>query len=139
MSGLGERGGDADLGLQGVVHLAATEVARGDFVPATVSVLAAVGSSSRRVMWGEPATGGIRRLGEVEPRGWFSGPIAGVGRWATLDPDHPIAISALVGTEPIAPGRTLTPGAYEVVVRVLLSIGPAQVPMEVVGPEIRLV
>ena len=139
MSGRGERGGEGGLGLQAVVHLAATEVARGDFVPATVSVLAPAGSSSRQAMWGEPVTGGIRHLGEGEPSGWFSGLIAGVGRWATLDPDHPITISTLVGTTPIVPGRTLPPGAYEVVVRVLLNVGPAQVRMEVVGPEIRLV
>ena len=127
-----------ELGLRAVVHVAATEVARGDFVPATVSVLAAAGSSSRRVTWGEPVTGGIRPSGEAEPRGWFLGRIAGVGRWATLDPDHPLAISALVGTTPIVPGLPLPPGEYEVVVRLLLDLGPEDVRIEVVGPEIRL-
>jgi hypothetical protein len=128
-----------ELQLRAVVHLAATAVARGDFVPATVSVLAAAGSSSRRVTWGEPVTGGIRRRGEAEPRGWFFGRVAGAGRWATLDPDHPLAISALVGTWPTVPGRPLPPGGYDVVVRLLLNVGSEEVRMDVVGPQIHLV
>ena len=139
MSGLGERDGDGALGLQADVHVAAMEVARGDVVRATLSVRAPAGSSPRRAEWGAPVTGGIRRPGAPEPSGWFSGRVAGVGRWATLDPEHPIAMAALIGTTAVLPGRVLPPGVYQVVVHVLLSLGREQFRLEAVGPEIYLV
>lgn len=139
MSGTAERGGEDGLGLRAEVLLAAAEVARGDSVRATVVVRAAAGSSPRKAAWGAPVTGGIRQLGAVDPSGWFSGPIAGVGRWATLDPDHPISINAIVGTTPIVPGRTLPPGRYQAVVDVFLNLGPDAVRLRAAGPEIRLV
>ena len=134
-----ERGGEERLGLEAEIHLVAAEVARGDFVPATVVVRAAAGSLPREAKWGEPVTGGIRPPGAVDPSGWFSGPIAGVGRWGTLAPEHLISISAIVGTTPIVPGRVLPPGMYQVVVDVFLTLGPDAVRLRAAGPEIRLV
>ena len=139
MSGPGERGGEERLGLEAEVHLVAAEVARGDSVTATVVVRVAAGSLPRKAEWAEPVTGGIRPPGAVDPSGWFSGRIAGVGRWGTLAPEHPISISAIVGTTPIVPRRTLLPGMYQVVVDVFLNLGPDAVRLRAVGPEIRLV
>ncbi len=73
MSRPGERDGEEGIGLQAEIHLAATEVARGDLVRATMAVRSPAGSSPRRAEWGAPVTGGIRRRGALEPRGWFSG------------------------------------------------------------------
>ncbi len=139
MSGPVERGEEERLGLRAVVHLVAAEVARGDLVPATVVVRAAAGSSPRKAEWGAPVTGGIRQPGAVDPSGWFSGRVAGVGRRAILAPEQPISIIAIVGTTPIVPGRVLPLGMYQVVVDVFLNLGPDAVRLRAVGPEIRLV
>ncbi|MGC8472968.1 MAG: hypothetical protein ACP5PW_00975 [Candidatus Dormibacteria bacterium] len=48
-------------------------------------------------------------------------------------------MAALIGTTPVVLGRVLPPGSYEVVVHVLLNLGPEQVRLEAVGPEIYLV
>ena len=139
MSGPVERGGEERLGLSAEVRLAAAEVARGEFVRATVSVRAAAGCGPRKAEWGEPVTGGIRPPGAVDPCGWFFGRIAGVGRWAVLAPENPISIVAIVGTTPIVRGQVLPPGMYQVVVDVFLDLGPEAARLRAVGPEIRLV
>ncbi len=95
------------------------------------------GSATRMAAeWGEPVPGGICRPGETDLVGWFAMPIAGVGRWGPLDPDHDITVAELVGTaavESLGLDR-VPPGTYEVVVPLDLHLDGRRVHLVARGP-----
>ena len=117
------------------------EVTSGSHFLARVEVSVPGGAPRMAAEWGEPVRGGICRPGEPDPVGWFAMPIAGVGRWGTLDPDHAITVVALVGTAAVESfgSDRVPPGPYEVVVPFDLPLDGRRVHLVARGPRVVVV
>ncbi len=117
------------------------QVGAGDYLRGRVEVSVGPWKTPLAVEWGEPNPGGICRQGEADPIGWFRMPIAGVGRWGTLEPGRPIRVVALVGTSPLARSGPITvpPGVYQVVVPLELQIDGRKTKLTALGPLVRIV
>ncbi len=116
--------------------LETSQVTSGSYLPARVEVSVPVGTTRMAAEWGQPVAGGICHPGEPDPVGWFAMPIAGAGRWGTLDPDHAITVVALVGTvaaESLGLDR-VPAGLYEVVVPFDLHLDGRRVHLVARGP-----
>lgn len=68
-------------------------------------------------------------------------PIAGLGRWDTLEPGRPICLVALVGTWPLEGSGLITSptGVYQVVVPLELQIDGSSARLTSHGPLVRVV
>jgi hypothetical protein len=117
-------------------HVEVSQVTSGSYFRARVEISVLDSATRMAAEWGEPVRGGISRPGEADPVGWFAMPIAGVGRWATLELDHAITVLALVGTsavESLGLDR-VPPGPYEVVVPFDLHLDGRAVHLVARGP-----